>query len=169
MDREQLRATQQPLKHRYRAEPEAARITLRAEGELDEQELACSVATARGLIAAGLHPKGIQERLGHATIAETMQILSRAESFPAVFYCAAGKDRTGVMAALVLDALGVESEQIVSDYHLSGQRVERIRARAAASANAFCRDTSAAILPYVTMMLAVISSSGMMRGLARLT
>jgi protein-tyrosine phosphatase len=71
---------------------------------------------------------------GRATIAETVRILSRAESLPAVFYCAAGKDRTGVLAALVLDALGVEVEHIIADYHLSKERVERIRARAGAAA-----------------------------------
>jgi protein-tyrosine phosphatase len=71
---------------------------------------------------------------GSATIAETVRILSRPESLPAVFYCAAGKDRTGVLAALVLDALGVEVESIVADYHLSKERVERIRARALAGA-----------------------------------
>jgi protein-tyrosine phosphatase len=73
---------------------------------------------------------------GAATIAETVRILSRGENFPAVFYCAAGKDRTGVLAALVLDALGVEAESIVADYHLSKERVERIRARAGATAGA---------------------------------
>jgi uncharacterized OsmC-like protein len=56
MDREQLRATQKPLKERYGREPEAALITLRAEGHLDEQEIACSVATGRALVQAGLHP-----------------------------------------------------------------------------------------------------------------
>jgi uncharacterized OsmC-like protein len=56
MDREQLRATQMPIKERYRSDPEAAIVTLRAEGQLDQQEVACSVATARGLIEAGLHP-----------------------------------------------------------------------------------------------------------------
>jgi protein-tyrosine phosphatase len=71
---------------------------------------------------------------GSATIAETIRILGRAESLPAVFYCAAGKDRTGVLAALVLDALGVEPASIVADYHLSKERVERIRARALAGA-----------------------------------
>jgi uncharacterized OsmC-like protein len=56
MDREQLRATQKPIKERYKSDPRAALITLRAEGRLDEQEIACSVTTARGLIDAGLHP-----------------------------------------------------------------------------------------------------------------
>jgi len=67
---------------------------------------------------------------GSATIAETVRILSRPDNLPAVFYCAAGKDRTGVLAALVLDVLGVEGDSIVADYHLSKERVERIRARA---------------------------------------
>lgn len=56
MDREQLRATQRPIKERYQSEPEAALFTLTAEGHLDEQAIACSVTTARGLTEAGLHP-----------------------------------------------------------------------------------------------------------------
>jgi uncharacterized OsmC-like protein len=56
MDREQLRETQRPIKERYRSDPESALITLQAEGELDDQEIACSVATGRALVQAGLHP-----------------------------------------------------------------------------------------------------------------
>src|SRR5258708_15762180 len=56
MDRDQLRATQKPIKDRYREAPETALITLRAEGALDETESACSVATGRELVPAGLHP-----------------------------------------------------------------------------------------------------------------
>jgi uncharacterized OsmC-like protein len=56
MDRDQLRATQQPIKERYRQEPDAALVTLRAEGQLDDQEIACSVNTGRALVEAGLHP-----------------------------------------------------------------------------------------------------------------
>ncbi|HEY2651409.1 MAG TPA: OsmC family protein [Solirubrobacteraceae bacterium] len=56
MDREELRRIQKPIKERYRTDPGAAVVTLRAEGRLDEQEVACSVATGRGLIEAGLHP-----------------------------------------------------------------------------------------------------------------
>jgi uncharacterized OsmC-like protein len=56
MDRVQLQATQGPLKQRYREQPEAALMTLHAVGELDEQEIACSVATGRALVQAGLHP-----------------------------------------------------------------------------------------------------------------
>jgi uncharacterized OsmC-like protein len=56
VDRAQLRATQAPLKERYRAEPASAFVTLRAEGRLDDQEIACSVQTGRALVDAGLHP-----------------------------------------------------------------------------------------------------------------
>jgi uncharacterized OsmC-like protein len=56
MDREQLRNIQKPIKERYRTDPGAAVVTLRVGGRLDEQEIACSVATGRGLVEAGLHP-----------------------------------------------------------------------------------------------------------------
>lgn len=48
---------------------------------------------------------------------------------PAIFHCAAGKDRTGVLAAVVLDAVGVSREEIIADYALTGQRMKRISAR----------------------------------------
>jgi uncharacterized OsmC-like protein len=56
MDRTALRTIQRPLKDRYRAEPDAALITLRAEGDLAADDVACSVETGRALVTAGLHP-----------------------------------------------------------------------------------------------------------------
>ncbi|MFL6239197.1 MAG: OsmC family protein [Actinomycetes bacterium] len=56
MDTETLRAAQAPLKSKYREDPTAALITLRAEGELGREDVACNVATGRELVAAGLHP-----------------------------------------------------------------------------------------------------------------
>ena len=56
MDRAELQALQAPLKDRYREEPGAALITLRAEGTLDDEQIACSVDTGRALVEAGLHP-----------------------------------------------------------------------------------------------------------------
>ena len=55
MDSDTLRARQQPLKDRYRSDPDAALITLTAEGSLGE-EITCSVATGRAMVEAGLHP-----------------------------------------------------------------------------------------------------------------
>ncbi|MCA1704186.1 MAG: OsmC family protein [Actinobacteria bacterium] len=56
MDRSAFQALQAPLKERYRAEPRAAVITLRADGRLGEEEMSCSVDTGRALVEAGLHP-----------------------------------------------------------------------------------------------------------------
>ncbi len=56
MDSAGLRAVQQPLKDAYRNNPEAAVVTLRAYGQLDEQAISCSVATGQALAVAGLHP-----------------------------------------------------------------------------------------------------------------
>jgi uncharacterized OsmC-like protein len=55
MDQEQLRAIQSPLKERYQSDPEAAMVTLKADGELGEG-VSCSVSTGRALAEAGLHP-----------------------------------------------------------------------------------------------------------------
>ena len=56
MDVTALRALQAPLKDEYRTNPEAAVITLKAHGELDDQHIACKVETGRALAVAGLHP-----------------------------------------------------------------------------------------------------------------
>jgi uncharacterized OsmC-like protein len=56
MDRDELRERQGPLKERYRAEPTAAVVTLRADGSLADGEVSCSVQTGRALVEAGLHP-----------------------------------------------------------------------------------------------------------------
>jgi uncharacterized OsmC-like protein len=55
MDAAELKQIQAPIKARYREDPEAAAITLRAEGALGDQ-VTCSVATGRSIIEAGLHP-----------------------------------------------------------------------------------------------------------------
>jgi uncharacterized OsmC-like protein len=53
--RDELRSVQAPLKDRYREDPDAAVVTLRATGTLGEG-ISCSVQTGRALAAAGLHP-----------------------------------------------------------------------------------------------------------------
>jgi uncharacterized OsmC-like protein len=55
MRADELRAIQRPIKERYREDPEAAHMTLEAEGRLDEG-LTCSVATGSAVARAGLHP-----------------------------------------------------------------------------------------------------------------
>ncbi|MFI6985277.1 tyrosine-protein phosphatase [Embleya sp. NPDC050154] len=63
---------------------------------------------------------------GVAQIREVLDILAAADAPPAVFHCAAGKDRTGVIAALVLALLGVDEEDIVADYVLTELARDRL-------------------------------------------
>jgi uncharacterized OsmC-like protein len=56
MNADEMRAVQAPLKDRYRADPKAGLVTLRAKGALDSEGVACKVETGRALAVAGLHP-----------------------------------------------------------------------------------------------------------------
>ena len=56
MDAAGLRAMQAPIKERYKSDPGAALITLKARGTLDDSHIACKVETGRALAIAGLHP-----------------------------------------------------------------------------------------------------------------
>src|ERR1700740_3194220 len=56
MDAAQLRATQAPIKEKYKTDPKAALITLKAKGSIDNEGIACKVETGRALAVAGLHP-----------------------------------------------------------------------------------------------------------------
>jgi uncharacterized OsmC-like protein len=56
MDAAELRAMQAQIKERYKADPSAAIITLKAKGSVDNDGLTCKVETGRALATAGLHP-----------------------------------------------------------------------------------------------------------------
>ena len=56
MDANELRALQAPLKEKYKTTPDAAVVTLRAQGRLDDAKVACKIETGRALAVAGLHP-----------------------------------------------------------------------------------------------------------------
>src|SRR6202045_1918963 len=56
MDSAGLRAMQAPIKERYKADPKAGFITLKAKGTLDDGNIPCKVETGRALAVAGLHP-----------------------------------------------------------------------------------------------------------------
>jgi uncharacterized OsmC-like protein len=56
MDAAALRAMQAPIKDKYKTEPGAARITLKAKGSIDDTHIACKVETGRAIATAGLHP-----------------------------------------------------------------------------------------------------------------
>jgi uncharacterized OsmC-like protein len=92
MDSEQLKSLQAPLKARYREAPQDAVITLKAEGRLGEG-VTCSVATSKGLIAAGLHP---------ATGGSGIQACSGDMLLEALIACA-GVTLNAVATALAID------------------------------------------------------------------
>ena len=56
---------------------------------------------------------------GSAGIRQVFARLVRAEAAPAVFHCVAGKDRTGLVAAITLEVLGVDREHVLSDYSMT--------------------------------------------------
>jgi protein-tyrosine phosphatase len=63
--------------------------------------------------------------IGSSRFADAMHVLAQADSVPAVFHCAAGKDRTGVLAALLLSSLGVDDAHICADYGLTQDAMRR--------------------------------------------
>jgi protein tyrosine/serine phosphatase len=62
---------------------------------------------------------------GAAAIGGGLRIIADPDRTPLVFHCAAGKDRTGVLAALTLSLLGVADEVVAADYALSAIAIER--------------------------------------------
>ena len=65
MKADELRALQAPLKERYKSEPAAALITLRASGRLGEG-ITCGVQTSKALVEAGLHRRPAAAASRHA-------------------------------------------------------------------------------------------------------
>jgi protein-tyrosine phosphatase len=57
---------------------------------------------------------------------QALEVITRPENHPAVFHCAVGKDRTGILAAVLLSVLGVEDKDIIEDYSLSGPYMEEL-------------------------------------------
>jgi protein-tyrosine phosphatase len=68
-----------------------------------------------------LRQKGFGKR-----IVEALEIIASPENHPLVFHCAAGKDRTGILAAMLLSILNVADKDIVTDYSLSGAYIEAL-------------------------------------------
>jgi uncharacterized OsmC-like protein len=57
MDIATFRITQEPLRERYRADAQAAQLTLKAKGSANDSAITCKVETGRGLALAGIHSK----------------------------------------------------------------------------------------------------------------
>lgn len=61
--------------------------------------------------------------LGAQTVRDIIALLQSEDSYPTIFFCMAGKDRTGVVAAIILALLGVDSETIADDFERSGEPI----------------------------------------------
>jgi protein-tyrosine phosphatase len=68
-----------------------------------------------------LRQKGFGKR-----IVEALEIIAAPENHPLVFHCTAGKDRSGILAAMLLSILNVSDKDIVTDYSLSGAYMEAL-------------------------------------------
>ena len=66
---------------------------------------------------------------GAPSYVEALRELAEPGALPAVFFCMAGKDRTGVFAAMLLGLLGVPDADIVTDYALTAEVIEEIHER----------------------------------------
>jgi protein tyrosine/serine phosphatase len=93
-------------------------------GREDEDEMPDESATVRAYVS--------YLRRRPDSLVASVRTIARAEGAVLV-HCAAGKDRTGVLVALALDAVGTDREHIVADYVASDQRIEAIMARLIAS------------------------------------
>jgi protein-tyrosine phosphatase len=65
-----------------------------------------------------------------------LRMLADTATHPVVFHCAAGKDRTGIVAALLLSVLGVDDDVIAADYALTAEHIEELLGRHQARADA---------------------------------
>ena len=86
-------------------------------------------------IVPGLLASQYQEMAREASgqIATVLTLLARQATHPVVIHCTAGKDRTGVMVAVLLGLLGVPDEIIVTDYALSARAMDRLRQKLVAT------------------------------------
>jgi protein-tyrosine phosphatase len=79
----------------------------------------CPMSFAKGGPQEEFYIRGVRENAG--SFREAFEMLSRAENYPALYHCAAGTDRTGVMSALLLSLLGVDRDTTLADFRLSEQ------------------------------------------------
>ena len=63
-------------------------------------------------------------------IVEALEIIADPDNHPLVFHCAVGKDRTGILAAVLLSVLGVADDDIIEDYSLSEPYMDELLSQA---------------------------------------
>jgi protein-tyrosine phosphatase len=123
-------------------------VDLRSAKELDELPLdhlrAVGIAVHHTPLFDGLFSQDLAHRVHELTLldlydlileqcaaglVEAVRVIASDDNHPVVFMCAAGKDRTGVVTALVLASVGVDEESIIADYARSAHAVDEIKAR----------------------------------------
>ena len=76
-----------------------------------------------------IYLRRISEQPFGKRLVDALEVIAERDNHPLVFHCSAGKDRTGVLAAMVLTAMGIVDEDVVEDYTLSAPHMRDIRAR----------------------------------------
>ena len=127
MDAAELRAMQAPIKERYKSDPSAAIITLKAKGSIDNEGMTCKVETGRALAVAGLHP---------ATGGSGLELCSGDMLLEALVACA------GVTLKSVATAVEVPLEERQGDRRRRS-RFPRYARRRQGSPGRFCRNPAA--------------------------
>jgi protein tyrosine/serine phosphatase len=90
-------------------------------------------------------------------VVTAVRLLAAPDAGPSLVHCAAGKDRTGVLVALLLDAVGVERDAVVADYALSAEQVEALFRRWTTASGEPMPEDMARHLPRAEAMAAVLA------------
>ncbi|MDB5774965.1 MAG: protein tyrosine phosphatase [Herbaspirillum sp.] len=85
------------------------------------------IAQAEGDVLLALYCDVLMNR--QSALSDALRAIADARPGGVLFHCTVGKDRTGVLAALVLAAVGASAEDIIADYALSAARIGSIRER----------------------------------------
>ena len=95
--------------------------------------LLCMRSRGRKLAAAHMGQLGYATMLriflqsGKQQLHSFFTLLADPSRYPLLFHCSIGKDRTGLVAALILTLLGVSRNDILDDYHLSEQELSKVK------------------------------------------
>jgi protein tyrosine/serine phosphatase len=90
-------------------------------------------------------------------VVAAVRLLAAPDAGPTLVHCAAGKDRTGTLVALVLDAVGVERDAVVADYALSAEQVEALFRRWTTASGEPMPDDISRHLPRAEVMTTVFA------------
>jgi hypothetical protein len=113
----------------FRSNDEIDRLGIGPLGEVEVRHVHCPTFDGQRTDTPPLEGKTAAEfyalmlERGAGAYRAALQSITEPDALPAVFFCLAGKDRTGCFAALVLGLLGVPDDEIIADYHLTQEIV----------------------------------------------